>query len=81
MSRATLHQCRIELTMFFPTPKVTEAFSDENTVGSSVTASTPFFSHVYRKGKVWWPEKDGFVRYESVLGSEIKKLSIQLIVR
>ena len=74
MSRATLHQCRMELTMFFPTPKVTEAFSDENMVGSSVTASTPFFSHVYRNGKVWCPEKEGFVRYESVLGSAIREI-------
>ena len=47
--------------MFFPTPNVTEAFSDEKTVGSSVTASTPFFNHVYRNGNVWCPEKDGVI--------------------
>ena len=43
--------------MFFPTPNVTEAFSDEKTVGSFITASTPFFSHVYRNGNVWCPRE------------------------
>ena len=52
MSLDARHQWRMELTIFFPTPNVTEAFSDEKTVGSFITASTPFFSHVYRNGNV-----------------------------
>ena len=61
MSLDARHQCRMELTMFFPTPKITEAFSEEKMFGSFVTASIPFFSHVYRNGKVWCPEKDGVI--------------------
>ena len=66
--------------MFFPTPKVTEASSDEKTVDFSLTASTPFFNHVYRNGNVWWPENEGFVRYGVGVCSEIKKFPILLIV-
>ena len=51
-------QCRIDRTMFFPTPRVTMASSCANTRGSAQTASTAFLSQVYRKTKVSWPENE-----------------------
>lgn len=72
MSLDTRHQWRMELTMFFPTPNVTEAFSDEKTAGSFITASTPFFNHVYRNGNVWCPEKDGVIVCRGIVYALLK---------
>ena len=80
MSPATVHQCRMELTMFLPTPKITGASSAVNTFGLSITASTPFFSHVYRNGKVWCPEKDGLIRYGDFECSASRRFSIHFII-
>src|SRR5436305_14258423 len=51
-------QCRMERTMFLPTPSVTMALSFVNTSGSFATASTAFLSHECRKTKVSWPENE-----------------------
>src|SRR4029077_14193734 len=46
-------QCRIDTTMFLPTPSRTSASSAENAFGSSTTASTAFLGQLYRNGNVW----------------------------
>src|SRR5215510_10728296 len=61
------HQCRIELTMFLPTPKSTRARSREKKVGSCATASTPFLSQPCRNGNVSWPENESMCAIGSFL--------------
>src|SRR5581483_395290 len=51
-------QCRIDRTIFLPTPSVTMALSFVNTSGSWLTASTAFFSQECRNTNVSWPENE-----------------------
>jgi hypothetical protein len=43
-----MHQKRIDLTLSFPTPRRSMASGASKMLGSSKTASRPFFSHPYR---------------------------------
>ena len=54
----TKPQWRIDDTMFLPTPSLTIASSASNACGFPSAASTAFFSHGYRNGKVSCPEND-----------------------